>query len=203
MEHLTKLFSLMQISRAMPQYGYAIRGIRQNDLSNLAEHHYLVSFIAWQLGLFLNKAGAKLNIERILSHAMTHDIGELLGGDISFPYARQNPEAREYSRKFEESNLSFLSDYFGPWKEEFLKISKENMLPESDEALVYKVADYLECEHYLHYMDKLDHKDLEEMLNKLDQVTNGFKDEIAKREIKKFLKLWGSQIVADKGNSVL
>lgn len=45
MKHLTNLFKLMQLTRSQPLYGYVIGGVQKNDLSNLAEHHYLVTFI--------------------------------------------------------------------------------------------------------------------------------------------------------------
>jgi len=57
MHYLSKLFQLIQLTRSQPQYGYALSGIKQDDLSNLAEHHYLVTFIAWQLALLAKRAG--------------------------------------------------------------------------------------------------------------------------------------------------
>jgi len=47
MDNLTKLFKLVELTRFQPQYGYALAGIPKEELSNLAEHHYLVTFIAW------------------------------------------------------------------------------------------------------------------------------------------------------------
>ena len=40
MKHLTNLFKLMELTRSQPQYGYALAGIQQDELSNLAEHHF-------------------------------------------------------------------------------------------------------------------------------------------------------------------
>ena len=62
MEHLTKLFKLVELTRSQPQTGYVLAGIKTDELSNLAEHHYLVTFIAWQLARAANRAGAKLSI---------------------------------------------------------------------------------------------------------------------------------------------
>ena len=59
MDHLTSLFKLMELTRSQPQYGYALAGIQQDELSNLAEHHYLVTFIAWQLASQVKNAGQK------------------------------------------------------------------------------------------------------------------------------------------------
>src|SRR3989344_5119270 len=111
MKHLTNLFKLMQLTRSQPLYGYVVGGVQKNDLSNLAEHHYLVTFIAWQLARQIKSKGANINVEKVLEFAMVHDIGELFGGDISMPYARANPKAREYAKAFEEENQKFLSKF--------------------------------------------------------------------------------------------
>ena len=66
MENLTNLFKLMELTRSQPQYGYALSGIQQDELSNLAEHHYLVTFIAWQLAAHVKGAGAKIDIQKVL-----------------------------------------------------------------------------------------------------------------------------------------
>jgi len=52
----------MQLTRAQVQQGYLLSGIPKDKLSGLAEHHYLVTFIGWQLANYLKKTGAKLDI---------------------------------------------------------------------------------------------------------------------------------------------
>ena len=61
MKKLTNLFDLIQLTRTQPQYGYALSGLKKEELSNLAEHHYLVTFIAWQMAKYLELQGIKLN----------------------------------------------------------------------------------------------------------------------------------------------
>ena len=61
MKNLPNLFKLMELTRAQVQYGYLMSGMRKDQLSNLAEHHYLVTFIGWQLALNLKEAGANID----------------------------------------------------------------------------------------------------------------------------------------------
>ncbi|OGE83242.1 MAG: hypothetical protein A3B10_01130 [Candidatus Doudnabacteria bacterium RIFCSPLOWO2_01_FULL_44_21] len=62
MKNFPRLFNLMQLTRAQVQQGYLLSGIPKDKLSGLAEHHYLVTFIGWQLANYLKKTGAKLDI---------------------------------------------------------------------------------------------------------------------------------------------
>jgi len=75
----------MELTRSQPQYGYALAGIQQDELSNLAEHHYLVTFIGWQIASNLRQVGADVDVQKILEFCLIHDLGELFGGDISMP----------------------------------------------------------------------------------------------------------------------
>src|ERR1700738_3323865 len=101
---LVNFLKLMQITRTQPQYGYALSNLKKHELSNLAEHHYLVTFIALQLARYAKSFGAKINTERIMEISLVHDLGELFGGDISRPYAMANPKARQLAKAFESEN---------------------------------------------------------------------------------------------------
>jgi 5'-deoxynucleotidase YfbR-like HD superfamily hydrolase len=160
MKHLTKLFKLLELTRSQPQYGYALRGIAQDNLSNLAEHHYLVAFIGWQLALEANRSGAHLNVLKVLEICLMHDLGELFGGDICLPYSRVNPKARNLAKAFEAENQNFLSKMFGSGETHFKSLALETMQPKSDEAIVAKLADYLETTHYLQYANSVDKESL-------------------------------------------
>lgn len=195
MQHLTKLFKLIELTRSQPQYGYALGGIKKQDLSDLASHHYLVTFIAWQLARNLVRAGAKLNIERVLEFALTHDLGELFGGDISMPYARINPKARKFAKLFEEENQKFFSRFFGDDRKHLQKITKEILNAKSDEAMVAKIADYLECTHYKLYMKSVEPSDITMIRASLQEKVKKVKDPIAKKELKVFLDSWVKEIL--------
>lgn len=184
----------MELTRSQPQYGYALAGIQQDELSNLAEHHYLVTFTGWQIASHLNQAGAKINIQKVLEFCLIHDLGELFGGDISMPYARANPKAREYAKAFEEENQKFLSKFFGGQSEHFKELGHEILDAKSDEAIIAKVADYIEVTHYKQYVKVFSKFDTDLIKPKLASMVEKVKDPIAKEELAKFINNWVNDI---------
>lgn len=145
MEKLLELFKIMQLTRNMPQYGYVLAGIPQDELSNLASHHYLVTLLGWQLALAVQNKGSKINAYRVMQLCMVHDLGELFGGDIAQPYARVNPEAKKAARAFENINHQFLLQFFAGNEDLVKELFAEVMDPKSDEAYLFKIVDNLEC----------------------------------------------------------
>jgi len=190
MKHLTNLFKLMELTRSQPQYGYALAGIQQDELSNLAEHHYLVTFTGWQIASHLKQAGAKIDIQKVLEFCLIHDLGELFGGDISMPYARSNPKAREHAKAFEKENQRFLSKFFGSQSEHFKELGHEILDAKSDEAKVAKIADYIEVTHYKQYVKVFSKFDTDLIKPKLDSMVEKIQDPIAKKELSKFIDSW-------------
>ena len=184
----------MELTRSQPQYGYALAGIQQDELSNLAEHHYLVTFIAWQLASQVKKAGAKIDVQKVLEFGLIHDLGELFGGDISMPYARANPKAREYAKAFEEENQKFLSKFFGNQSEHFKELGHEILDTKSDEAIIAKIADYIEVTHYKQYVKVFSKFDTDLIKPKLASMIEKMADPIAKKELGKFINDWTSDI---------
>lgn len=193
MKHITKLLYLLELTRAMPQYGYALAGGNQR-LGNLAEHHYLVTMTAWQLARGVKNAGAKIDVEKVMEYTLTHDLGELFGGDISMPYAKVNPEARKQAKAFEAENQKFLSNYFGPDKDYFNSLLNEIMEPKSDEALIYKVADLIETKIYKQFIERSSERDLELVRERLRGYAQRFADPIARNMMIEFMESWLSEV---------
>ncbi len=203
MEHLTNLFKLMELSRSQPLYGYVLAGIKQDDLSNLAEHHYLVTFIAWQLACQVNKSGAKIDIQKVLEFGLIHDIGELFGGDISMPYARSNPKAKEYAKAFELENQKFLAKFFGSESEHFKNLGYEILDAKSDEAIIAKISDYIEHIHYKQYLKNLLKFDTDLAKPKMLSMIAKMTDPIAKKELNKFIDNWVDDITKKEITEIL
>lgn len=190
MKHLVNLFKLMELTRSQPQYGYALSGIRQNDLSNLAEHHYLVTFIAWQLARQVKNKGADISVEKVLEFSLIHDLGELFGGDISMPYARANPKAKKFAKEFEEENQRFMSRFFGDDSRYFQELGHEILDTQTDEGIISKIADYMEVTYFKQYMDALVAFDVDLIKPKLQSMVEKIKDPIAKKELLLFVQEW-------------
>src|SRR6185436_17908737 len=100
MKNLPNLFKLVELTRAQVQQGYLLSGVQREKISNLAEHHYLVTFIGWQLAVNLKQAGANIDTQKVMEYCLMHDLGELMGGDISIWYAQMNKRARKHAKAF-------------------------------------------------------------------------------------------------------
>ena len=194
MKNLIKLFRLIELTRAQPQYGYVLAEIPKSELSDLAQHHYLVTFIAWQLARSAKRAGAKINLEKVLEFSLVHDLGELFGGDISMPYAKANPAAREKAKAFEAENQKYLASFFDDDQEYFQQLSNEIMDVTSDEGIVVKIADYIEVTQYKLYVRRLSKNDITMAKNKMILLIDKLTDKITKRELLKFIEHWSSEL---------
>ena len=199
MNNIIDLINLLQITRVQPQYGYSIAGKNMRQ-GNIAEHHYLVTMIGWQLAELVNSKGAKIDTLKVLKFCLLHDVGEIFGGDIGMYYAKANPKARDAAKKFEEENQKFLSQYFGN-KKEVLDLTKEILESNSDEAHIAKIADYLEVTHYKLFNDQLKGKDHVLVAPKLTEKVSKIKDKIAKKELLTFIEVWSKKM--SKYNSFL
>jgi len=113
MKDIISLLKVLQMTRNQPMYGYQLSIRNKVDVSDLAQHHYLVTFIAWQLALLAEKSGAKIDVRRTVELAMVHDLGELFGGDINFYYARAFPKARVAAKGMQQEAKNFLTSTGG------------------------------------------------------------------------------------------
>jgi 5'-deoxynucleotidase YfbR-like HD superfamily hydrolase len=198
MDHLAKLFRLVQTTRSIPLYGYALSEISKADIPDLAQHQYLVTFISWQLARHLKRAGANISVEKVMEFALIHDLGELFGGDIAMPYARANKKAKKLATAFELENQRFLSRFFGPDKTHFLKLANEIKDAKSDEAMVAKFADYMEVTHEKLFARRLAPGDLVMAKNKMGKFLAKLKDPIAKKEMDGLTKAWLAELKQTK-----
>ncbi len=190
MKNLSNLFKIVQLTRAQVQYGYLLSGIPKSQLPSLAEHHYLVTFIAWQIALNLKQAGANIDVQKVLEYALVHDLGELMGGDVSALYGKVNPKAKKFAKAFEEENQKYLSKFFGNNAKQFKQMSKEILDAKCDEALIAKVADYMECAVYKVYVNNFRKSDIEFNQVKIEGFIKKMKDKTAKKLLQEFLTEW-------------
>lgn len=202
MKNLVDLFKLMELTRSQPQTGYTMLGFRQNELSNLAEHHYLVTFFAWQIARYLRGKGAKIDVEKVLEFSLIHDLGELFGGDISMVYGSINPKAKKLAKAFEEENQVFFSNFFGNDKKHFQSLGKEILDAKSDEAIIAKIADYLEIIYYRFYVRGIPEYS-KNIKSKMKSKIANLRDDIAKKELGKFVNLWSKEYPRNKFSDIL
>lgn len=192
------LLKLIQTTRSQPQYGYVLSGIRKADLSDLAQHHYLVAFTGWYLARLIRQNGGKINLEKVLEICLLHDLGELFGGDISMPYAKANPKAYRLAKKFETENQAFMSTLLNDVGD-VRSLFREAMEIESDEAVVAKVADYMEVTHYKHYLGRLTTGDIIMVMQKMEKMVGQVKSAVTRKYLQNFLLEWAEVLRQDDG----
>lgn len=190
MKNLPNLFKLIELTRAQVQQGYLLSGIQKDKISNLAEHHYLVTFIAWQLAINLKEAGSSIDVQKVLEFCLIHDLGELMGGDISAHYAKMNKRARRFAKAFEEENQKYLSKFFGSQQKYFKKMAKEILDAKSDESLIAKIADYMEALNFKVYVGHFIEPDRKFTGEKLNGFIRKMKDKPAKKLLVQFVSDW-------------
>lgn len=186
---LVRLFRLIEITRLQPQYGYFLSEVSKADISDLAQHHYLVTFVAWTLSRLAIANGAQINLTRVLEFTLIHDLGELFGGDIGMPYAKANPAARTAAKEFERQNQIYLSTFF-PDQEYIDALSEEILDAKSDEALIAKLADYIEVTHYKLFIKQLSEGDIVMADTKLTEMIDKITDQKAKQALSSIITQW-------------
>ncbi|HYF05231.1 MAG TPA: HD domain-containing protein [Patescibacteria group bacterium] len=186
------LFKLLEITRFMPQYGYALAGMSKQEQSDLAQHHYLVAMIAWQICDFLQAQGCDIDTAKTLKLAMLHDLGELFGGDINWYYGRANAVAKAHAKAFEKENAAFLSTFF-PEHGQFKKLHDEIFAEKTIESVVAKLGDYLECSHYKFLVGKGSEADRKAAMNASLEKSEKITDEKSKEALKTFVTEWFNQ----------
>jgi len=129
-------------------------------------------------------------VEKVLEFAMIHDLGELFGGDINFFYGRVNPEAKKHAKAFEAENAKFLSDFFGEDKEHYEQLAEEILDAKSDECIVAKVADYVECINYKLMSSSISKIDMPVTLEGVEKMLARTENESLKKTIKSFIEEW-------------
>ncbi len=190
MKNLTNLFKLMELTRAQVQQGYLLSGIPRERISNLAEHHYLVTFIGWQLALNLKQAGAPIDVQKVMELCLVHDLGELMGGDISALYAKMNPLAKVKAVAFEEENQKYLASFFGNNSNHYRKLSAEIMKATTDEGIIFKVADYMECLNYKVYVGHFVESDRKFNIDKMSKFLAKIKNNKTRKLTQDFVRDW-------------
>lgn len=122
--------------------------------------------------------------------ALVHDVGELLGSDINFHYGRSNPNARAAAKNFEAENINFLSSFFERDQDYFKSLVSDFENIESDESIIAKTADLLECIHYKSSINKLDKTDIEETKKTLEELSDKCKNLQNGLLLKKIIAVW-------------
>ncbi len=66
----------------LPRTGWLLRGVPPSIAETVAEHSFLVAILALFMGRALIRDGLHINLDKVLTLALIHDIPEAIEGDI-------------------------------------------------------------------------------------------------------------------------
>lgn len=120
--------------RHLPRTGWVLRGVPPSVAESVADHLFLTSFVALALAREMSRRGYSLDIGKVLTLSIIHDIPEAMTGDIVRHIKRARPELFNEieARALEELGLA---DYKGLFEE------LEGL--GSLESIIVKIADDL------------------------------------------------------------
>lgn len=199
MQDIQKLIAILELTREQPQYGYLLTGIPLNQTSNLAEHHYLVTWIGLLLAKIINKQGGKVNEQRVMELCLMHDLGELFGGDVNGPLSRKFPALKTAAQAMEDMNFGFLVEKTqqagldewlrGLWSEEGGR--------QTDESVIEKVADLMETAFFLEHRSKQSASKAEFFRQHIKPLAEKMQDQVARQVLMDFFAAF-EQVIAGK-----
>ena len=129
-------------------------GIKVEETSNLAEHHYLVAMIGRMLAEYINEEDKLVDPWRVVQMCLIHDVGEIFGGDTAAPLSRRRPDMKKHARTLEAFNHEIVASFLRPkLHERWNGLIHEHEDMQSDEAVVAQVADKIETQYFLEHRD--------------------------------------------------
>ena len=150
MKNLARFFSIVEMTKQVPRYGWTTVGFANEEIDTLAEHHFMVTMMTLLLATDMESRGMKIDVRKSITMSLGHDLSELFGGDVATPLGMVNPEIKRLSRIIEAHTTNYLGDMLKnpALKEDFQSWCDEEREQKTDEAKLVKLADRLEAELY-------------------------------------------------------
>lgn len=124
--------------KRIPRTGWLFAGVSPKDVEDVAQHSFEVAVITLLLSEEFERSGKKIDRERVLSMAISHDWAEVLTAD--FPNtALKYLDSPEIKGKME---MKALADLVGD-EEVYLKLQREYNEKKTTESKLVHTADYL------------------------------------------------------------
>ncbi len=140
------IFVSLQPMKELRRQGAIYYGERMMEADTIAGHSFTVASLAWMLARQLkNKGYNEINIERVLTMSLCHDMGETLTGDIGVAIKKFG--GRELFEKIESTAFAKLVEKLADkkLKDELRELLEEYNNLSSKEAKIVKVADRLDA----------------------------------------------------------
>lgn len=160
----TLIASLISLVRT----GWMLRGVPASMAETVSTHSFLTSLYALVISTKLSKYGFKLDIGKIVSMAVVHDLPEAFIGDIvssKIPMYLKVKDEFEISILSKNLNIDIIKELF-----------REYTLQKNIESKIVKLADYLATLAVAKYYKKLGYKVDDIIQNMEKQISNLIKE---------------------------
>ena len=158
MEKIIELLEHIERLKNTPRLGFTYFGIKHPE--SVAEHSFMVVIISLILAHLRKKDGEDINIEKVLTMAALHELGEVLIGDL-------HRMTRLYIGNdiVEKAEIKAAKDLLSLLPEEVNKklteVYMDFVKKKNKEAEIALSADKLELLLYVYLLEKWGHRNLE------------------------------------------
>ena len=116
-----------------------------------------------------------------------------MGGDIAMPYANANPNARNLAKQFERENQRYIERFLSEI-DQIKLLFRDTLDVLSIEAIVAKVADYIEVTEFKYYIGRLTECDVEMVMNKMQKMIGSVTSRTIKKCLTDLIEEWSVAI---------
>lgn len=160
--------------KELARTGWMQRGVPKELAESVAEHSFESAIIAFELSSFLAKEGIKINAERAAMVALTHDLHEVLMGDLP----------KWTSQKVDKKRIEILASK--EFSKEIEKLLLEYILQTSIEAKVAFISDKLSTFIQAKYYYNLGIREVKEIIHTTrDEIIETIKKEETLKDLRK------------------
>ena len=132
-ENIKALYKAIGSLKNIPRQGWVIEGVPKAIAEDVAQHSYEVALTSLIIALDLEKKGIQVDLGKLLSMALIHDLPEAFIGDI-IKYMQ-----KYIGRLKEEAEIQSLNEFIGV--DYIVQIHSEYIKGENIEALIVKLSD--------------------------------------------------------------
>ena len=130
-----KILELIETLENLPRIGWLQRGVNRNEAESVAQHTLLTTYLCLFVGFELVRRGVKIDLAKLLTQALIHDLHEALIGNTG----------HIVRKTFSESWVDFEIKVFNSLElpEEMKNLFKDYRRQESFEGFIVNLMDKL------------------------------------------------------------
>ncbi len=159
---LIKLVDAVEALKLLPRTGWLLRGIHPSIAETVSSHTYEVAVLGLLLSRELSGLGREVDVGKVLTMALIHDLAEAFIGDLPYELTRRLGSVKEVIE------LEVLKELIKD--NELISIINEYVSKGSTEAKLVKLCDYLST--YIQAINYLNHgfTDVQDIRDRVEGV---------------------------------